>query len=118
MRYGLFCFMLFYLFVCLWGLEKLFFLHYRGFRLFALFDLEGDMSLKKADIDRLVDVLNDVVEQSNNAQNRNFYRAQPPEIQRQIMQNAYNNGMTVKDISEVTGVATSTVYSKIKSSRS
>jgi len=76
------------------------------------------MSLKKADIDRLVNVLNDVVEQSSSAQNRSFYKAQPPEVQREIMQNAYNSGMTVKDISEVTGVATSTVYSKIRSSRS
>jgi len=75
---------------------------------------EVEMSLKRADIERLVDVLNDVVEQSSSAQNRNFYQAQPSEIQCQIIQNAYNSGMTVKDISEVVGIATSTVYSKIK----
>jgi len=61
-----------------------------------------------------VSALANALESSQNKYNRALYDSQPPQTQNEILQNAYNNGMSVKNISTMTGVATSTIYSKIK----
>lgn len=58
--------------------------------------------------------LADALETSQNKYNRAMYSAQPENIQREILQNCYDNGISVQKISKMTGVATSTIYTKIK----
>ncbi|EIE9609586.1 TPA: hypothetical protein ACN33E_004801 [Vibrio parahaemolyticus] len=58
--------------------------------------------------------LANALETSQNKYNRALYDSQPPTTQVEILQNAYNNGMSVSKISTMTGVPTSTIYSKIK----
>jgi len=66
-------------------------------------------SLKNA-----VGQLANVLESSQNKYNRAMYDSQPPQIQKTILQNCYDNGMPAKKIAIMTGVPLSTVYSKIK----
>lgn len=54
------------------------------------------------------------LESSQNKYNRALYDSQPPNIQKEILQNAYNNGMSVSKISTMTGVPKSTIYTKIR----
>lgn len=61
-----------------------------------------------------VSTLASALESSQNKYNRAMFDAQPASIQKEILQNCYNNGMSVKKISQMTGVATSTIYTKIK----
>lgn len=58
--------------------------------------------------------LANALESSQNKYNRALFDAQPPAIQKEILQNCYNNGMSVKKISTMTGVAVSTIYTKIE----
>lgn len=60
-----------------------------------------------------VSSLANALESSQNKYNRALFDSQPPSTQNEILQNAYNNGMSVKKISAMTGVPTSTIYSKI-----
>ncbi|WP_275075635.1 hypothetical protein [Providencia rettgeri] len=75
------------------------------------------MAIDKNELARAISLLNEAIEESSNASNHSLYAIQPPEIQKQIMQNAYNSGLSVKEISTLTGAATSTVYSKINTTR-
>ena len=61
-----------------------------------------------------VALLANALESSQNKYNRALYDSQPANIQNVILQNAYNNGMSVSAISTMTGVPKSTIYSKIK----
>ena len=58
--------------------------------------------------------LANALDSSQNKLNRALYDSQPANTQQDILQNAYNNGMSVPKISTMTGVPKSTIYSKIK----
>lgn len=60
-----------------------------------------------------VESLANALESSQNKYNRALYDSQPPNIQKEILQNAYNNGMSVDKVSKMTGVPKSTIYTKI-----
>ncbi|SDY44045.1 hypothetical protein [Nitrosomonas sp. Nm33] len=68
----------------------------------------------RSPIQEAVQSLANALESSQNKYNRALYDSQPPDIQNQILQNAYNNGMSVEKLSTMTGVPKSTIYSKIK----
>lgn len=61
-----------------------------------------------------VDSLANALESSQNKYNRALFDSQPESTKREILQNCYDNGMSVSKISKMTGVPTSTVYTKIK----
>jgi len=61
-----------------------------------------------------VSTLVDALESSQNKYNRAMFDSQPSNTRNEIMQNCYNNGMSVSKISIMTGVSKSTIYSKIK----
>ena len=64
-------------------------------------------------ISNAVQGLANALESNQNKLNRAMYSAQPDNTQKEILQNCYNNGMSVPKISQMTGVAVSTVYTKI-----
>lgn len=65
-------------------------------------------------IEEAVAGLANALESSQNKYNRALFDSQPPTTQKEILQNCYNNGMSVKKISEMTGVPVSTIYTKIE----
>lgn len=58
--------------------------------------------------------IGDAFETQQNRFNRAVFQSQPPKQQDEILQNGYNNGMSVKTLGKMTGVPASTIYSKIK----
>jgi predicted DNA-binding protein YlxM (UPF0122 family) len=60
-----------------------------------------------------VEQLANALETNQSRFNRAMYDAQPENIQKVILQNCYNNDISVEKISKMTGVPKSTVYSKI-----
>lgn len=58
--------------------------------------------------------IGDAFETQQNRYNRAVFQAHPPKQQDEILQNGYNNGISVKNLSKMTGVPTSTIYTKIK----
>lgn len=58
--------------------------------------------------------LGDAFESDQNRFNRAMFQTHSARDQEHILQNGYNNGLTVKTLSKMTGVPLSTVYSKIK----
>jgi DNA-directed RNA polymerase specialized sigma24 family protein len=58
--------------------------------------------------------IGDTFESQQNRFNRAMFQAQPPKQQEEVLQNGYNNGMSVQTLSKMTGVPKSTIYSKIK----
>lgn len=64
-------------------------------------------------IHEAVSGLANALETTQNKFNRAIFTSQPSKVQGEILQNCYNNGMSVKKISTMTGVASSTVYAKI-----
>ncbi|GAB6141174.1 hypothetical protein JCM14076_19030 [Methylosoma difficile] len=65
-------------------------------------------------IGSLLQQIGDIFESNQNRFNRAIFEAQPPTQQAQSLQNMYNNNMKVEQISKMTGVPKSTVYTKIK----
>ena len=58
--------------------------------------------------------LANALETSQNKYNRAIFDSQPESTKREILQNCYDNGMSVNKISVMTGVPSSTIYSKIR----
>lgn len=65
-------------------------------------------------LEEAVASLASALESNQSKYNRALFDSQPPTTQRDILQNCYDNGMSVKRISEMTGVPVSTIYTKIK----
>jgi DNA-directed RNA polymerase specialized sigma24 family protein len=65
-------------------------------------------------IGALLKQVGDIFESNQNRFNRAIFEAQPPTQQVATLQNCYDNKMTVPQISKMTGVPQSTIYSKIK----
>lgn len=63
-------------------------------------------------IGSLLQQVGDIFESNQNKFNRSVFEAQPDYTQNQILQNCRNNGMPVPQISKMTGVPKSTIYSK------
>ena len=62
----------------------------------------------------LLQQVGDIFETNQNRYNRAIFDAQPAATQVTTLQNCYDNGMKVDQISKMTGVPKSTVYTKIK----
>jgi ABC-type microcin C transport system duplicated ATPase subunit YejF len=65
-------------------------------------------------IGNLLKEVGDIFESQQNKYNRALFEAQPPGQQVATLQAAYDNGMKVEQISKMTGMAKSTIYTKIK----
>lgn len=65
-------------------------------------------------IGNLLKEVGDIFESNQNKYNRALFEAQPPAQQVATLQASYDNGMKVEQISKMTGVAKSTIYTKIK----
>lgn len=65
-------------------------------------------------IGSLLQQVGDIFESNQNRFNRAMFQSQPPAQQVQTLQNCYDNNMSVNQISKMTGVPPSTIYSKIK----
>ncbi|WP_038173487.1 hypothetical protein, partial [Vibrio breoganii] len=63
-------------------------------------------------IGSLLQQVGDIFESNQNKFNRSVFEAQSDRTQNQILQNCRNNGMPVPQISKMTGVPKSTIYSK------
>lgn len=71
------------------------------------------MSQNPPSIGDLLKDIGDAFESQQNRFNRAVFQAQPPRQQDEILQNGYNNGISVKGLSKMTGVPASTIYNKI-----
>ena len=69
-------------------------------------------------IGSLLKQVGDIFELNQNKFNRAMFEAQPHGQQVTALQNCYDNKMPVAQISKMTGVPESTIYSKIKTKRS
>lgn len=58
--------------------------------------------------------IGDVFESQQNRFNRAMFLAHPPRQQDLVLQNGYDNGISVKGLSKMTGVPASTIYAKIQ----
>lgn len=68
-------------------------------------------------IGSLLKQVGDVFESNQNRFNRAVFEAQPKGQQVATLQNCYDNKMPVSQISKMTGVPESTIYSKITTKR-
>ena len=68
-------------------------------------------------IGSLLQQVGDIFETNQNRFNRAVFDAHPDHTQRQILQNCRNNKMHVSQIEKMTGVPTSTIYSKTETPR-
>lgn len=71
------------------------------------------MIIAKNPLEEAVANLANALESNQSKLNRAMFGAQPRPIQDQILQNSYDNGIPVKKLSAMTGVPTSSVYSRI-----
>lgn len=65
-------------------------------------------------IGSLLQQVGDIFESNQNKFNRGIFASLHPSQQTDALQNFYDNGMKVEQISKMTGVPKSTIYTKIK----
>lgn len=65
----------------------------------------------------LLKQVGDLFESNQNKFNRSIFNALPPTQQVDTLQNCRDTGMKVQDISKMTGVPESTIYSKTKTKK-